>query len=129
MAGEIEVHEVKPSIEHLSPTDTQRFATMRALLSQIDVRFRLVDSRSLASGRELDELLYRFSRGHVQPYTRVQIDLAASALNSQELGSFAEAYVLLQGLDLPAQLADYLNFHQQWKSTSAGNAPRTQGGS
>lgn len=128
-AGEIEVHEVKPSIEHLSPTDTQRFATIRALLSEIGVRLRLIDSRNLPSGRELDDLLYRFSRGHVQPYTCVQIELAASALSAQGLGSFAEAYVVLERLDLPARLADYLNFHQQWKSTPAQNAPRIQRGS
>lgn len=127
MAGEIEVHEVKPSIEHLSSTEMQRFATIRAMLSEIDVRLRLIDSSNLVGGRELNDLLYRFSRGHVRPYTSRQIDLAGSALSAQKLNSFAEAYALLQGLDLPIHLADYLNFHQQWKFTSAQKPTWTQG--
>ena len=126
--GNFEVHEVKPSIEHLVLADTQRFATIRTLLLNEGVGFRLVDNNSLPSGRALDELLFCYSRGHVQSYTRAQIDLAESALSGEHLASFSEAYKVLQEHDLPAQLADYLNFHQQWKFAPHDNSLCSRGG-
>jgi hypothetical protein len=113
-SGTFEVHEVKPSIAHLAPEDTQRFNTLRSLLIQCGIGFRLIDINSLPRLGELEDLLVRYSRGHIQSFSPMQIQLAKSLLRCTAERSLPDAYEVLSRHDLPAQIADFLSFHQQW---------------
>jgi hypothetical protein len=120
--GTFEVHEVKPSVEHLSVESLQRFAAIQALLGVLSIAFRIVDARELLSGLGLQELLNQYSRGHMQVFSRHQIELGLSVLRDHKVSSFVEAYRRLREQDLPAQLADYLHFHQRWTSDAFNNS-------
>lgn len=112
--GRFEIHEIKPSIAHLSADETQRFDRIERILRSYGIAFRLIDSNNLASGRALEERLLSYTRGHTEQYTSAQISLALKVLNSGPLGLFSDAYERLENHDLPSCLADYLNFHGQW---------------
>jgi hypothetical protein len=112
--GRVEVHEVKPSIEHLPQADIERFRLIRNVLDQAGVGFRLIDMHSLPSPRILEELLQRYSRGHLQAFSQMQIELARSLLMRHGCNSFDAAYQLMVLHELPAQIIDFLSFHQQW---------------
>jgi hypothetical protein len=113
---------VKPSVEYLSVESLQRFAAIQALLSAAGIAFRIVDARELLTGLGLQELLNQYSRSHMQVFSRQQIELGLSVLRDHKVGSFVEAYRRLQEQDLPAQLADYLHFHQRWTCGACNNS-------
>jgi hypothetical protein len=112
--GTVEVHEVKPSIEDLPLADMQRFALIRSLLAEAGVAFQLIDTRSLPSAGVLQDLLQRYSRGHLQAFSKGQVDLAMSLLAHRGRCTYGDAAQLLAQHDLPAQIVDFLIFHHQW---------------
>lgn len=112
--GQIEVHEVKPSIEHLPKADVERFTFMRDVLGQAGVGFRLIDIHSLPSPPVLEELLQRYARGHLQAFSQAQTDIARSLLAHDANCTFEAAYQLMALHGLPAQIIDFLSFHQLW---------------
>ncbi|WP_343728339.1 hypothetical protein [Duganella sp.] len=116
MAGTYEVHEVKPSTENLSADDIERFNTMRVMLAEVSVGFGVIDARHLPGTHTLNDLLRRYSRGHLQRYTANEIDHARSILISSGTTTLHQAYLLLQRNRLSAHLADYLHFHQLWSA-------------
>ena len=112
--GRVEVHEVKPSIEHLPQSDLDRFTLTRNVLDQVGVGFRLIDRHSLPSPPILEMLLQRYARGHMLAFSKAQIDLAISLLACDGRCTIDAAYRLMTLHDLPAQIVDFLSFHQQW---------------
>jgi hypothetical protein len=112
--GQVEVHEVKPSIAHLPQADIDRFRLIRNVLDQAGVRFQLIDVHSLPSPRILEDLLQRYARGHLQAFSQMQIELARSLLTRHGCNSFDAAYQLMVLHELPVQIIDFLSFHQQW---------------
>jgi hypothetical protein len=126
--GQVEVHEVKPSIAHLPQADVDRFRLIRNVLDQAGVGFRLIDMHSLPSPRILEELLQHYTRGHLQSFSQMQIELARSLLTRHGCNSFDAAYQLMVLHELPAQIIDFLSFHQQWLFYQpATKAPRSRG--
>lgn len=113
-SGEIEVHEVNPSIKHLTKESNDRFRFMRTTLAGIGIGFRLFDFNDLPSGVSLNALLRCYSRAHIKLHARAEIDLAKYLLVNSGIESLSGAYVLLQEHELSPYLADYLAFHQQW---------------
>jgi len=123
-SGMFEVHEIKPSIAHLSSDDAQRFAHIERILNRVGIEFRLIDATSLASGRALEETLLSYTRGHAERYSPSQISLAQEVLASKSFAWFSDAYKLLASHHLPPCLADYLAFHGKWSSPPRTNASR-----
>lgn len=114
--GQFEIHEIKPSIPHLSVKDTQRFERIERVLRPFGIEFRVIDAASLVSGRELEEILLNYTRGHAERYTPAQVALALEVLKNKPLAWLSDAYRMLAVHDLPPCLADYLDFHGQWTS-------------
>lgn len=112
--GHFEIHEVKPSISHLSTDELNRFDRIEHILRTYRIGFRLIDTKNLASGRALEERLLSYTRGHTGHFTPEQIMLALKVLKSSPLSLLSDAYHRLKKHDLPPFLADYLNFHGQW---------------
>lgn len=113
-SGEFEVHEVKPSIAHLSADHVRRFNVMEKLLETVGVGFKLIDANNLPTDRVLEDLLFRYTRGHCKMWTHMQIELGLAVLDEGPLSSFTDAYTILATRHLPPQLADYLYFHERW---------------
>lgn len=122
--GKFEIHEIKPSILHLSAEDTQRFERIERVLRSCGVGFRLIDAASLANGQDLEEMLLSYTRGHAERYAPAQISLALEALTNKPLVWFSDAYQLLKDRDLSPCLADYLDFHGLWTSPPRASALR-----
>lgn len=118
--GDFEVHEVKPSIEHLSAESLRRYERLASILASINIPFKLVDASTLPQRQSLTQLLYLYTRGHLQDWTSLQIELAQDLLKRYELESLEQAYNILEKNQLPPQLADYLFFHRiiQVKNTN-----------
>lgn len=112
--GSFELHEVKPSIAHLSREYLRRCELIRSLLQSSNIIFRLVDTTQLPNRMHLDWLLQRYVRGHLQAWTVAQIQLGSEILDESEPALLAQAHRLFSKAGLPPQLADYLAFHQQW---------------
>jgi len=123
--GKFEIHEIKPSIAHLSPNDAQRFERIERVLRPFGIGFRLIDAKGLASGRALEEMLLNYTRGHAERYTPAQVSLGLEVLTNKPLFWFSDAYQLLVAHDLPPCLADYLDFHGKWSSPPRARALRT----
>lgn len=113
-SGRFEVHEVKPSIEHLPQADVERFTFIRNMLCQAGVGFRLIDIHSLPNPRVLEILLQRYARGHLQAFSEAQVEIAKSLLLRAGCCSFDAAYQLMTLNELPPRIIDFLSFHQQW---------------
>lgn len=127
--GYFEVHEVKPSIEHLSLESLQRFERLASILASIHIPFKLVDANTLPQRQSLTQLLHLYSRGHLQNWTSLEIELAQDLLIHHELDDLEQAYSILEKDQLSRQLADYLLFHQiiQVKNTNNYNYHLTLG--
>lgn len=119
--GNFEVHEVKPSIQHLSKEKIQRFERLRSILASIGISFKLVDANTLPQRQALTQLLHLYSRGHFQDWTSLEIELAKNLLIGLNLESLAQAYTILEKNQLSPQLADYLLFHQIIQIQNAKN--------
>lgn len=111
--GSLEVHEIKPSIDDLSATDVQRFTIVKSLLQEAGVGFRVIDAHSLPSRREVESILFQYARGHLQVFSKQQIDLAKALLVGRSNSTLSDAYQILEQHDLPPQIADFLSFHRQ----------------
>ncbi|UXY17203.1 hypothetical protein N8I74_09405 [Chitiniphilus purpureus] len=114
VAGGFEVHEVKPSIAHLSRAYLDRCELISSVLQPAQVAFRLVDAMQLPNRKHLEWLLQRYVRGHLQMWTRAQVQLGAEVLTGSQPASLAQAHHHLIEAGLPVQLADYLAFHRHW---------------
>lgn len=112
--GRFELHEVKPSIAHLSREYLDRCELLCSLLQPAQVRFRLVDSTQLPRRRHLEWLLQRYVRGHLQVWTRTQVELGTALLAKSQSTSLPQAQRYLTDAGFPAQFADYLAFHRYW---------------
>lgn len=119
--GNFEVHEVKPSIQHLSLESLQRFERLASILASINIPFKLVDANTLPQRQSLTKLLHLYSRGHLQNWTSLQIELAQDLLIRYELDDLEQAYSILEKDQLSPQLADYLLFHQIIQIKNAKN--------
>ena len=111
-AGDFEVHEVKPSIEHLSTDELARFQTIEEVLNSVSVRFRLIDHRSLPNEVELCRLLQLYARGHVHNFTPLQVKLARQLLIKTTPKCLLDAHTMLINAELPSMLAEHLIFHK-----------------
>lgn len=120
LKGDFEVHEVKPSIEHLSLESLQRYERLASILASINIPFKLVNASTLPQRQSLTQLLHLYSRGHLQDWTSFEIELAQDLLIRHELDDLEQAYNILEKDQLSPQLADYLLFHQiiQVKNTT-----------
>lgn len=127
ICGRFEVHEVKPSILNLSARDTSGFQLLKALLAQLGIQFRLIDTASLPCEKALREYLFRYSRGHIQKFSSAQVELAKGILCCADPCSFVQAYGRLAQHDLPPSLADYLQFHQIWLPDNPAQLPNRGG--
>lgn len=114
VTGGFELHEVKPSIAHLSGEYLDRCELIRSVLQAAQVPFRLVDTAQLPSRKHLEWLLQRYVRGHLQVWTAAQIQLGAEVLTTFQPTSLAQAHRHLTEAGFPAQLGDYLAFHRHW---------------
>ncbi|WP_051318629.1 hypothetical protein [Chitinimonas koreensis] len=114
VTGGFELHEVKPSITHLSRAYLDRCELISSVLHPAQVPFRLVDATQLPSRKHLEWLLQRYVRGHLQMWTPAQVQLGAEALTAFQPTSLAQAHRHLIEAGFPAQLADYLAFHRHW---------------
>lgn len=114
MEGGFELHEVKPSIAHLSRAYLDRCELISSVLQPAQVPFRLVDTAQLPNRKHLEWLLQRYVRGHLQAWTVAQVQLGAEVLAGSQPISFAQAHRYLTQAGFPAQLADYLAFHRYW---------------
>lgn len=112
--GVFELHEVKPSIAHLSKEYLARCELISNLLQSAKVSFRLVDATQLPNRRQLDWLLQRYTRGHLQAWTEAQIKLGSEVLAGFRPTLLTQAHHYLTDAGLPPQLADYLAFHRHW---------------
>lgn len=112
--GGFELHEVKPSIAHLSRAYLDRCELIRSVLQPVQVPFRLVDTALLPNRKHLDWLLQRYGRGHLRVWTRTQVQLGAEVLAAFQPTSLAQAHRHLIEAGFPTQLADYLAFHRYW---------------
>lgn len=110
--GNFEVHEVKPSIQHLSQNSLERFNLLQHILAPLNIAFKLVDASTLPQRHTLPRLLHLYSRGHSKDWTSLEIILAQELLTGVNLKSLEQAYSILEKENLPIQLADYLLFHQ-----------------
>lgn len=119
--GDFEVHEVKPSIQHLSLESLQRFERLASILASINIPFKLVDANTLPQRQSLTQLLHLYSRGHFHEWKVLEIELAQNLLLSHELKSLEQAYSILEKNELSPQLADYLFFHQAIQIKNAKN--------
>lgn len=112
--GGFELHEVKPSIAHLSRAYLERCELISSVLQPAQVPFRLVDTMQLPSRKHLEWLLQRYVRGHLQVWTAAQVQLGAEMLAAFQPTSLAQAHRHLTEAGFPVQLADYLAFHRHW---------------
>ncbi len=112
--GRFELHEVKPSIASLSREYLDRCELICSLLQPAQVCFRLVDSTQLPSRKHLEWLLQRYVRGHLQVWTRAQVELGIELLAKSQPTSLVRAQRNLIEAGFPAQFADYLAFHRHW---------------
>lgn len=114
------VHEVKPSIQHLSLENLQRYERLASILESINIPFKLVDASTLPQRQSLTQLLHLYTRGHIQDWTSLEIALAQDLLIHYELDDLEQAYNILENEQLSPRLADYLLFHQiiQIKNTN-----------
>lgn len=112
--GGFELHEVKPSIAQLSQDYLARCHLTSRVLQPAQVAFRLVDATQLPSQKHLDWLLQRYVRGHLQMWTRAQVQLGTEVLAESQPASLAQAHRRLTDARFQAQLADYLAFHRHW---------------
>ncbi len=108
--GEFEVHEVKPSIQHLSEQNTERFDRLATIFASIHIPFKLVDECTLPR-KSLDRLLHLYSCGHRHDWKPLEIELAHDLLIRHQLDNLQQAHSLLEENQLPSQLAEYLLFH------------------
>ena len=108
--GEFEVHEVKPSIQHLSEQNTERFDRLATIFASIHIPFKLVDECTLPR-KSLDRLLHLYSCGHRHDLKPLEIELAHDLLIRHQLDNLQQAHSLLEENQLPSQLAEYLLFH------------------
>lgn len=104
------MHEVKPSIQHLSKENTERFDRLATILASIHIPFKLVDECTLPR-KSLNHLLYLYSCGHRSDWKPLEIELAHDLLTRHQLDNLQKAHSLLEENQLPPQLADYLLFH------------------
>lgn len=114
--GGFELHEVKPSIAHLSREYLARCELISSLLQPVRVPFCLVDATQLPDRKHLDWLLQRYVRGHLQAWTGAQIQLGSEVLAGLSPASLVQAHRHLTEAGLPPQLADYLAFHRHWSA-------------
>lgn len=110
--GDFEVHEVKPTIEHLSVENLQRYERLTSILGSINIHFKLIDASTLPERKCLTQLLHLYTRGHLQDWTSLEIELAQEHLMRHELDDLVQAYSILENEQLSPRLADYLLFHQ-----------------
>jgi hypothetical protein len=114
--GGFELHEVKPSIAHLSREYLARCELISSLLQPVRVPFRLIDATQLPNRKHLDWLLQRYVRGHLRAWTNAQIRLGSKILVGSQPPSLAQALCHISEAGLPPQLADYLAFHRHWSA-------------
>lgn len=120
--GEFEVHEIKPCIANLSESSSARMALQRDTLSELGIQLRILDASTLPTGLNLRLLLQQYTRGHLQFYSKTQIDLASKILRESRIETIIEAYKVLSDKGLPENITDYLQFHQVIESIStSGN--------
>lgn len=121
--SDFEVHEVKPSIEHLSLESLQRYERLASILESINIPFKLVDASTLPQRQSLTQLLHLYSRAHLRDWKSLEIELAKDLLIRHELDDLKQAYNILEKDQLSPQLADYLFFHRiiQVKNTNTNH--------
>ena len=110
--GVYEVHEVKPNIVHLDDETIRKLEVVERILKSIGILFKIIDSSTLPSIKQVDELLLIYTRGHVRHWTAYQIELAIHLLQKNSISKISDGYHLLLAHDLPAQLLEYLIFHE-----------------
>lgn len=112
--GRYELHEVKPTTQHLSSDCLERYQVVEQLLQSVGVGFQIVDTQTLPNELDLEWLLQRYVRGHHQAWTTLEVDLATQCLEQHAATILADAYICLIGNGLPLAIADYLAFHRGW---------------
>lgn len=112
--GRYALHEVKPTLQHLSTDYHERCQLLERLLQSVGVGFQIVDTNMLPDELTLEWLLQRYVRGHHQTWTALEIELAAQCLEQQAASTLANAYSYLIANRLPPAIADYLAFHRGW---------------
>lgn len=106
-----EIHEIKPSISHLSKEVMNRFDQIAEILSTIDITFKLIDQHGLPSLIEQQQLIYWYQRGHSREWSQFEISLAISILANETFIEIGKIYIRLKAEGLEPTLADYLLFH------------------
>lgn len=106
-----EIHEVKPSIVHLSEEDRLRFTQVAELLSTIDINFKLIDQSSLPTIKQQQQLMHWYQRGHSQQWSPREIELAVKALAHENFDVIENIFNVLKNEGLKPELADYLLFY------------------
>jgi hypothetical protein len=118
--GAIELHEVKPSILHLTTEQKLRFDALEAITNNLGIELKKIDAKTLRQGTELSKLIHLYNRGHIKKWTAEQIKLGSNILENTRPGDIS-AYLILSEQNLPEQIADYLWFHQNG-STGKGES-------
>ena len=110
--GVYEVHEVKPDILHLDDDTIRKLKVVERIFNSIGIPFKIIDSSTLPSMRQAEDLLLIYARGHVQHWTAYQIELAIHLLQTNFISKLSDGHHFLLAHDLPAQLLEYLIFHE-----------------
>jgi hypothetical protein len=110
--GNFEVHEVKPSIKHLSIAELTRFQMIEEILDSIRIRFRLIDHNTLPSETAVCHLLQIYARGHIDNFTPLQVQMARRLLIKTIPKHLQDAHATLINAGLPSLLAEHLIFHK-----------------
>jgi hypothetical protein len=109
--GFYEVHEVKPDIYYLDEQTIRKLKIVEKILYSAGIIFRIIDSSNIPSFRKTEKILEIYSRGHVRYWTKSQILLGATLLKLHPVDQLIDGYSVLQKNDLPAQILEYLIFH------------------
>lgn len=109
--GDLEVHEIKPFFEHLSSVELERLNMVDMLINKFGIKFRVVDSLTLPSRREVEKTLALYSHGHSRVWTNLQQEQSLRLLINASLNGLDEAYQILSMNGLPIQLASFHLFY------------------